>query len=215
MSRKLQLGVKRMFDLAAAVLGLLVLLPFLALIALAIKLESRGPMLFVQERVGLRGQRFPMLKFRTMIKDAARMGSGLYVSAHDPRITRVGKLLRRLSFDELPQLVNILLGQMSIVGPRPALPYHVEHYTEGQKRRLWMRPGVTGWSQVHGRNTLPWPERIEKDIWYVDHFSFWLDAKILLRTPFVWLSGEGLYGERDKFYFTGKDDIPVPPGAGR
>jgi undecaprenyl phosphate N,N'-diacetylbacillosamine 1-phosphate transferase len=210
MSREIQLGVKRVLDLLVAVCGLVLLLPFFVLLGILIKLDSPGPVFFAQERAGVRGRRFRMLKFRTMVEDAARIGSGLYVAQDDSRITRVGRILRRLSLDELPQLLHILTGEMSLVGPRPALLYHVEHYTDRQARRLLMRPGLTGWSQVNGRNLLSWPERLEKDAWYVDHFSLLLDARVLFRTPAVWLSGAGLYGEREKFYFSGQDDIPVP-----
>jgi undecaprenyl phosphate N,N'-diacetylbacillosamine 1-phosphate transferase len=209
-SRKIQLGMKRILDFMMAACALVLLLPIFIFTGIIIKLDSPGPVFFSQERAGLRGRRFRMLKFRTMIENAAGMGSGLYVAQDDSRITRVGKVLRRLSLDELPQLLHILTGEMSLVGPRPALPYHVEHYTERQARRLQMRPGLTGWSQVNGRNLLSWPERLEKDAWYVDHFSLLLDARVLFRTPAVWLSGAGLYGEREKFYFSGQDDIPTP-----
>jgi lipopolysaccharide/colanic/teichoic acid biosynthesis glycosyltransferase len=210
MTRNFQLGVKYGFDVVVAITGLILLLPAFILIAICIRLGSAGPVFFAQERVGLRGRRFRMLKFRTMVQRADRIGSGLYVSQDDPRITPVGRVLRRFSLDELPQLWHILGGQMSLVGPRPALPYHVERYTAQQARRLLMRPGLTGWSQVSGRNRLSWPERLERDVWYVDHFSAWLDVRILLRTPSVWLSGEGLYAARDRFYFSGYDDIPAP-----
>lgn len=213
MSRKIQLAVKRLLDIAIAGGSLVVLSPFLILIAAAIRLDSAGPVFFVQERVGWRGRRFRMAKFRTMVRGAEQKGTGVYVSREDSRITRVGKILRRLSLDEVPQLWNVFLGQMSSVGPRPALPYHVELYSDAQRRRLELRPGITGWSQVNGRNSISWPERIEKDVWYVDNFSLWLDARILMRTPRVSLSGEGMYGEREKFFFREKDDIPVPPEA--
>ena len=214
MTRRLQLAVKRVFDLLVSLASLILLLPLFAAIALAIRLDSPGPVFFVQDRVGLRGRLFRMIKLRTMVNDAVHRGTGVYTSTGDPRITRVGKLLRRLSLDELPQLWNILLGDMSVVGPRPALPYHANHYSEQDSRRLEMRPGVTGWSQINGRNSISWPERIQKDIWYVENFSLWLDARILARTPLIWLSGEGLYGEREKFFFSGQDDIPVPPKTG-
>jgi len=210
MSRRFQLSVKRVLDILASAGTLALASPAFVLIAVLIKLDSRGPVLYGQDRVGLGGRRFRMLKFRTMVEDADQIGSGLYVSSDDSRITRVGKILRRYSIDELPQFLHILLGQMSLAGPRPALPYHVEHYTAAQARRLSMRPGLTGWSQVNGRNLLPWPERLDKDVWYVDNFSLWLDARILLRTLTVWSSGEGLYAPREKFFFSGQDDIPVP-----
>jgi undecaprenyl phosphate N,N'-diacetylbacillosamine 1-phosphate transferase len=210
MSRSVQLALKRLLDILIASVGLLLLWPVLVLIAICIKIGSRGSLFFPQERAGFRGKPFQIFKFRTMVENADRIGSGLYVSQDDLRITRVGKILRRFSLDELPQLVHIVTGEMSMVGPRPALPYHIEHYTVEQGRRLLMRPGLTGWSQVNGRNLLSWPERLEKDVWYVDNFSLWLDARILLRTFKVWISGDGLYAPRDRFFFSGDDDIPAP-----
>ncbi|HXN17230.1 MAG TPA: sugar transferase [Candidatus Binatus sp.] len=210
MSRTVQLALKRFLDILVAGAGLLLLWPVLAVIAVCIKVGSQGPVFFSQERVGLRGNPFQILKFRTMVENADRIGSGLYVSQYDLRITRVGRILRRFSLDELPQLLYIVTGKMSLVGPRPALPYHVEHYSAEQARRLLLRPGLTGWSQVNGRNLLSWPERLEKDVWYVDNFSLWLDARILLRTFKVWISGDGLYAPRDRFFFSAHDDIPVP-----
>jgi undecaprenyl phosphate N,N'-diacetylbacillosamine 1-phosphate transferase len=210
MKRNVQLVVKRCLDFLIAVVGLLLLWPVFVLIAVGIKIESRGSVFFSQERIGYRGKPFHVLKFRTMVENADRIGAGLYVSQHDPRITRVGKLLRRFSFDELPQLLQIVTGKMSLVGPRPGLPYHRERYTAEQARRLLMRPGLTGWSQVNGRNLLSWPERIEKDVWYVDNFSLSLDARILLRTFTVWASADGLYAPRDRFFFSAQEDIPAP-----
>jgi undecaprenyl phosphate N,N'-diacetylbacillosamine 1-phosphate transferase len=210
MNHNIQLGVKRALDIVASAMALLVLWPLLVLIAILIKLESPGPVFFLQPRAGYRGERFRMRKFRTMVQNAEASGSGYYVGRDDARVTRVGKMLRRFSLDELPQLLQIFTGKMSVVGPRPGLPYHVEHYNPDQMRRLDVRPGLTGWSQVNGRNQISWPERIEKDVWYVDHFSLWLDAKIILRTFGVLLSGEGLYGARENFFFSGQDDVPVP-----
>lgn len=210
MRRSLQLSLKRALDICAALLGLIVLSPFFIVIAIAIALDSRGPILFSQDRVGLRGKQFRIFKFRTMVENAEHTGTGLYVSHDDARITRVGKMLRRFSLDELPQVWNVFRGEMSLVGPRPALPYHIDHYSSNQRRRLSVRPGLTGWSQVNGRNRLTWPERLEKDVWYVDHFSLWLDARILARTPAAWLSSKGLYAARENFSFSGHDDIPSP-----
>lgn len=212
MKRKFELAVKRAFDVVFAAVGLLVLLPLFVCIAIAIVLDSPGPFLYRQERVGFRVKRFRMLKFRTMVDRADEIGSGLYVSSEDPRITRVGRILRRFSIDEFPQFFQVLSGQMSFVGPRPGLPYQRDLYTEAQARRLVMRPGITGWSQIHGRNLLSWPERLNLDAWYVDNFSLWLDARILWRTIGVWLSGKGLYAEREKFFFSERDDIPTPTG---
>ena len=210
MKRRAEFALKRFFDAVIAGAGLIVFLPGFVLIALAIVIESPGSAFYVQERVGRAGTRFRMLKFRTMIPNAEHVGSGLYVSKADSRITRIGRILRRFSFDELPQLWNIMVGEMSIIGPRPGLPYHLEHFTPRLTRRLSVRPGLTGWSQVNGRNELSWPERLEADAWYVDHFSLWLDVRILWRTPVVWLSGKGLYAERDRFFFSAQDDIPAP-----
>jgi lipopolysaccharide/colanic/teichoic acid biosynthesis glycosyltransferase len=210
MNRSIQLAVKRFLDVLVAAAGLALLWPLFVLIAVCVKVGSRGPVFFSQQRAGRRGKPFHILKFRTMVENADRMGSGLYVSHDDLRITRVGKVLRRFSFDELPQLLHILTGKMSLVGPRPALPYHLERYTSEQARRLLMRPGLTGWSQVNGRNLLSWPERLEKDVWYVDNFSLWLDARILFRTFAVWISADGLYAPRDRFFFSAHEDIPAP-----
>jgi lipopolysaccharide/colanic/teichoic acid biosynthesis glycosyltransferase len=210
MNRIVQLTVKRCLDVLIAGAGLLLLWPVFVMIAICIKFSSRGPVFFLQERAGFRGQPFQILKFRTMVENADRMGTGLYVSQNDLRITRVGRILRRFSFDELPQLLQIVSGKMSLVGPRPGLPYHLERYTAEQARRLLMRPGLTGWSQVNGRNLLSWPARIEKDVWYVDNFSLGLDARILFRTFAVWISADGLYAPRDRFFFSAHDDIPAP-----
>lgn len=209
--KRLQWAVKRAMDLIVAFVGLILLLPLFGLIAVSIKFDSPGPIFFVQERVGWRGKVFRMLKFRTMLEGAEGTGAGLYVAVNDSRITRVGKFLRRFSLDELPQLVHVLAGQMSLVGPRLALPYQLQYYSTRNAERLRVRPGLTGWSQVTGRNLLSWPERLEKDVLYVENFSLALDLGILLRTPIAFLSGEGLYAARDKFFFTGQDDIPVPP----
>ena len=161
----------------------------MALAALAIKLEDRGPVLYRQQRVGKDGADFELLKLRTMVVGAEKIGAGLAVNRGDSRITRTGRLLRRLSLDELPQLWNILRGDMSIVGPRPTLRHQVDSYTPHQRRRLEVKPGLTGWAQVNGRAALPWDERIELDVWYVEHRSFWLDLRILARTPFALFHG--------------------------
>ena len=178
-----------MLDVAGASLGLVVAAPFLGLAAAAIKLEDRGPVLYRQSRVGKHGREFRILKLRTMVVDAEKLGAGHAVNHGDPRITRAGAVARRLSIDELPQLWNVLRGEMSLVGPRPTLAYQVERYTPWQRRRLEVAPGITGWAQIHGRASLPWSERIELDVWYVDHSSFLLDLRILLRTPLALLQG--------------------------
>jgi lipopolysaccharide/colanic/teichoic acid biosynthesis glycosyltransferase len=181
--------MNRALDVAGASLGLALASPFLAVSALAIKLEDRGPVLYKQRRVGKDGEEFELLKLRTMVVGAETQGAGWAVNKGDPRITRAGRLLRRLSLDELPQLWNVVRGEMSLIGPRPTLAYQVERYTDRQRRRLEVRPGITGWAQIHGRAALPWEDRIELDVWYVEHRSPWLDAKILLRTPLALFGG--------------------------
>jgi lipopolysaccharide/colanic/teichoic acid biosynthesis glycosyltransferase len=161
----------------------------LAAAALAIKLEDGGPVLYRQRRVGLNGEEFELLKLRTMVVGAEGRGAGFAVNEGDPRITRAGRLLRRLSLDELPQLWNVLRGDMSLIGPRPTLAYQVAQYTPRQRRRLEVKPGLTGWAQIQGRAALPWDERIALDVWYVDHRSAGLDLKILLRTPLALFTG--------------------------
>ncbi len=175
--------MNRALDVAGASLGLVVASPFLAAAALAIKLDGGGPVLYRQQRVGKDGREFELVKLRTMVVGAERQGAGWAVDHGDPRITRVGSWLRRLSLDEVPQLWNVVRGEMSLIGPRPTLAYQVEQYTPHQRRRLDVRPGITGWAQVQGRASLPWEERIELDVWYVDHRSPLLDLKILARTP--------------------------------
>ena len=181
--------MNRAADVAIAGTVLVLTSPVLAAAALAVKLTSRGPVLYRQTRVGKDGADFQLLKLRTMVVDAETQGAGLAVDKGDPRITAVGRILRRLSLDELPQLWNVVRGDMSVVGPRPTLRYQVEQYTTRQARRLEVKPGITGWAQVHGRATLPWEERIELDLWYVEHRSPWLDLKILARTPFALFGG--------------------------
>jgi lipopolysaccharide/colanic/teichoic acid biosynthesis glycosyltransferase len=163
--------------------------PVVGLAALAVKLEDGGPVFYRQLRVGKDGRDFELLKLRTMVVDAERQGSGYAVDRDDPRITRAGRVLRRLSIDELPQLWNVLRGEMSLVGPRPTLRYQVDRYDERQRHRLDVKPGLTGWAQVSGRAALPWDERIELDLWYVEHHSAWLDLKILARTPLALFRG--------------------------
>jgi lipopolysaccharide/colanic/teichoic acid biosynthesis glycosyltransferase len=184
-------GLPRAADLVIAAVGLLLVSPVIALAAIAIKLESRGPVLYRQRRVGKGGVVFEMFKLRTMRQGADPIGVGTAVTAGDPRVTRIGRLLRRFSLDELPNLINVLQGDMRIVGPRATLPAQVELYTPRQRRRLDLRPGVTGWAQIHGRAGIPWEERIELDVWYVEHRSLRLDLKILAKTPGALLAGAG------------------------
>ena len=179
--------LKRVADRVAAAVLLLLLSPLLAAIAVWILLDGGRPVLLAQERVGKDGKRFTMLKFRTMVPNALELAHGLTddpygVVRDDPRITKPGSLLRRTSLDELPQLWNVLVGQMSLVGPRPDLVEQAANYTDRDRGRLAVEPGITGWSQVNGREEITWPERIEQDLWYIEHWSIGLDAKILLRT---------------------------------
>jgi lipopolysaccharide/colanic/teichoic acid biosynthesis glycosyltransferase len=185
--------VKRGFDVALAAAALLVAAPLLLVACAAIRLESPGSPVYRQRRVGRGGREFDLLKLRTMVSGAEHIGAGLAVDEDDPRITRTGALLRRLSLDELPNLVNVLAGDMSLVGPRPTVQVQVAQYTERQRGRLAVEPGITGWAQVCGRAALPWHERIELDLWYIEHWSLRLDARILLRTARLLLTGQGLY----------------------
>ena len=181
--------MNRPVDLVGATVGLALASPVLAAAAVAIKLEDGGPVLYRQRRVGLDGEEFDLLKLRTMVVGAEHQGAGLAVNRGDARITRVGRLLRRLSLDELPQLWNVVRGEMSLIGPRPTLRYQVEKYSDRQRRRLEVKPGITGWAQVNGRASLPWDDRIELDVWYVEHRSPWVDLKIAARTPFALFGG--------------------------
>ena len=181
--------MNRPLDVAGASLSLALASPFLAVAALAIKLDDRGPVLYRQQRVGQDGREFELLKLRTMVSGAEHQGAGWAVNRGDPRITRVGRVLRRLSLDELPQLWNVVRGEMSLIGPRPTLAYQVEQYTPRQRKRLDVKPGITGWAQIHGRAALPWEDRIELDVWYVENRSPRVELKILLRTPLALLSG--------------------------
>ena len=177
--------LKRVLDILLAILVLLVPLPLYLVIAIAIKVDSKGPVLFKQERLGKDGRVFRMYKFRSMCMDAERMGQGVYSDKSDNRVTRVGRILRATSIDELPQAINVLKGEMSFIGPRPPLTYHpwpLEDYTEEQRRMFDVRPGITGWAQIHGRKAIGWDERIGLSVYYVDHLSFGLDARIFFLT---------------------------------
>ena len=186
---------RRILDLLIAVPATALSAPLVAALAWRIRRESPGGALYRQVRAGRDGQPFEIFKLRTMVKDAEHLGAGLAVLEGDSRITRTGALLRRYSLDELPNLWNVVRGEMAIVGPRPTLPGQVMRYTQRQRRRLEVPPGITGWAQVNGRTSLPWSARIELDIWYVDHRSLWLDLKILARTVGMVMSGRGLYHE--------------------
>jgi lipopolysaccharide/colanic/teichoic acid biosynthesis glycosyltransferase len=188
-------NASRALDLLVASLALVLGSPLLALAAILIKLESRGPVFYRQRRVGRGGQPFELWKLRTMVPGAETMGAGIYVVEGDPRITRTGRLLRRFSLDELPNLINVVRGEMAMVGPRPTVQEQVDRYTDRQRRRLEVKPGITGWAQVNGRTSLPWPERIELDVWYVEHRSLRLDLRILARTVRLLATGHGLYSD--------------------
>ncbi|HEX8744547.1 MAG TPA: sugar transferase [Thermoleophilaceae bacterium] len=185
--------MNRALDTLVAAAALALTSPLLLGALVAIRLESKGSPIYRQRRVGKDGVPFEMLKLRTMVSGAEHIGAGLAVNAGDPRITRVGALLRRFSLDELPNLVNVLCGDLAIVGPRPTIQAQVDQYTPRQRRRLEVKPGITGWAQVNGRASLPWDERIELDVWYVDNRSLRLDLRILARTVQMLVTGHGLY----------------------
>jgi lipopolysaccharide/colanic/teichoic acid biosynthesis glycosyltransferase len=185
--------VKRALDLVLALAGSILSAPLIAVLTLAIRLESPGHPIYRQTRTGKGGKEFSIYKLRTMVRGAEFTGAGLAIQEGDDRITRIGAFLRRYSLDELPNLWNVLRGEMSIVGPRPTIPIQVEQYTERQRGRLAVKPGITGWAQVNGRASLPWSERIDLDLWYVDHRSLGLDLRILARTLGLVLTGRGLY----------------------
>jgi lipopolysaccharide/colanic/teichoic acid biosynthesis glycosyltransferase len=187
--------VRRALDVLLAGSLVVVTAPILAIAAIAIRLESGGPVFYRQRRVGKHGRPFDVWKLRTMVPGAESMGAGIYIVEGDPRITRVGGLLRRFSLDELPNLINVLKGDMAMVGPRPTVQEQVDRYTERQRRRLEVKPGITGWAQINGRTSLPWPERIELDVWYVEHRSLRLDLRILARTAHMLATGQGLYSQ--------------------
>jgi lipopolysaccharide/colanic/teichoic acid biosynthesis glycosyltransferase len=185
--------MRRAFDIVVAGAALVFFSPVLLTALIAIRLESPGSPIYRQRRVGLNGEEFDVLKLRTMVTGAEHIGAGMAIDEGDTRITRVGGFLRRTSLDEIPNLINVLRGDMAIIGPRPTIPVQVAQYTERQRGRLAVKPGLTGWAQVNGRAALPWPERIELDLWYVEHRSWRLDFQILMRTARMVLSGHGLY----------------------
>jgi lipopolysaccharide/colanic/teichoic acid biosynthesis glycosyltransferase len=195
--------LKRALDLVIALPASIITAPVIGLLALAIRLETRGHPIYSQTRAGRNGQRFQIYKLRTMVRGAEFTGAGLAIQEGDDRITRMGQLLRRYSLDELPNLWNVVRGDMSIVGPRPTLTVQVEQYNPRQRGRLAVKPGLTGWAQVNGRAALPWTERIELDLWYVEHQSLGLDLRIIARTIGMVLTGQGLYkGERGGWHGT-------------
>jgi len=185
--------MRRLFDIVVAGAALVFFSPVLLAAMLAIRLESHGSPIYRQRRVGMNGEQFDVLKLRTMVTGAEHIGAGMAIDEGDTRITRVGGFLRRTSLDEIPNLINVLVGDMAVIGPRPTIPVQVAQYTDRQRGRLAVKPGLTGWAQVNGRAALPWPERIELDLWYIEHRSWRLDFQILMRTARMVLGGHGLY----------------------
>jgi len=179
----------------ASGIALIVLLPIFAVIGIFVKLDSKGPVFFMQERAGKDGKIFKAYKLRTMVLETEKITGNNPIEEKNPYITRIGKVLRRIGIDELPQLINVFKGDMSLVGPRPTILCQVKEYNDFQIKRLSVKPGITGWALINGRNKLSWPERIKLDIWYIEHWSLWLDIKILFRTILVIIIGEGLYVE--------------------
>jgi lipopolysaccharide/colanic/teichoic acid biosynthesis glycosyltransferase len=198
-SRKIQFFTKSVIDVITAAVGLVLLFPLFVLIAAAIKLTSKGPVFFGQDRVGVNGRIFKLHKFRTMVVGAENIGAGLSVAGSDERITKTGAILRKTSLDELPQLFNVLKGDISLVGPRPTVPQHLEYYGQFERRRLEVKPGITGLAMVRGRGSVPWSVRIKYDVEYVDNFSLWLDFKIVLQTVWVVLARKNIYFDYEKF----------------
>lgn len=188
---------KRILDFIFAAFFLIIFFPLFVVVAVLIKIDSRGPIIFKQSRIGKNGKFFRLWKFRTMCENAEKIGTGLSTAENDPRITKIGKILRKTSIDELPQLVNILKGEMSFIGPRPAPTFHLEKYSKEDMKRLEVLPGLTGWAQVNGRNKLTWPEKIKKDIWYVNNLSILVDIKIVLKTIKIIILLDGIYSGRN------------------
>jgi lipopolysaccharide/colanic/teichoic acid biosynthesis glycosyltransferase len=198
---------KRLFDLLVAASTLLLLSPLIALISLAIKLDDGGPVLFVQDRVGRKRQRFRCYKFRTMIVGAESNGNGPTITENDDRITRVGRWLRKWTLDEIPQLINVLKGDMSIVGPRPWVPSEAAFCGPAESRRFDFRPGMAGWAWIHGRNLVPWEERVRMDVWYVDNWSLRLDAYILAKAFVLLFRRQGVYGSGEQGARSGQTEV--------
>lgn len=181
-NRRIVSSMKRSCDAILSLVGLAILSPLLLVVSIVVLVTSGSPVLFLQERAGLRGRAFNIIKFRSMTRDAEQRTKGQWIAANNPYVTSSGRFLRKTSLDELPELVNVLKGEMSLVGPRPTLPEQVAAYDSVQRRRLEVRPGITGWAQINGRNSISWTQRIKLDVWYVDHWTPWLDTRILLMT---------------------------------
>ena len=196
--KRIHFFLKFIFDYFCSIFFILFFWPLILIIVFFIKIDSKGPAIYLQKRVGRKGKDFVLYKFRTMIQNAENQGDGIYCGDGDNRLTRVGKWLRKFSLDEIPQLFNVLKGEMSLVGPRPTLRYQVDKYTPYHMRRLEMKPGITGWAQVNGRNAIPWSKRIDLDIWYIDHFNFFIDLKILFKTVFP-SNNDKIYGNKNIF----------------
>jgi len=197
-SKKKDIIFKRIIDLLISGIGLILWFPIFVIIGVLIKLDSKGPVFFIQERAGKDGKIFRAYKLRTMVQEADKLTKGIIFGEDNPYITKVGKFIRRIGFDELVQLINVLKGDMSLVGPRPTLPYQIKKYNNIQRRRLTVKPGITGWALINGRNSLTWDKRIELDLWYIDHWSLLLDIRILFKTIWVVSRGEGLYAEEGR-----------------
>lgn len=198
-NQKIQYIIKEILDKILALILLLITLPIFIIVSISIKLESKGPVIFKQQRLGRNGKPFTIYKFRTMVNNAVNMGSGIFTSKNDSRITKVGKVLRKTSVDELPQLVNILKGEMSFIGPRPPLlnhPYEYKDYDDIQVLRFSVLPGITGYAQAYARNSIKWPDRIKMDVYYYKNFSLWFDLKILIKTVLTVVTSEGTYSNR-------------------
>ena len=197
--KNLCFSIKRISDVIISLISLIILFPIFTIAGILIKLDSKGPIFFIQERVGENGKIFKIYKFRTMVTNSEKFGLGYAVKKDDPRITKVGKYLRLTGIDELPQILNVLKGEMSLVGPRPTLPYQVKKYTDWEKRRLEMKPGITSLMIISGHNKLSWSEKIKTDTHYIDNWSLWLDLKILLKTVWVIIfTREGIYKDNPK-----------------
>ncbi len=192
----MQIILKRIFDFIVSLTVIILLFPLFLITVVLIKIDSHGPIFFIHERAGKNGKPFYPLKFRTMEEGSIEKGLGYNVSEKDERITRTGKFLRKWGIDEFPQLINVLKGEMSLVGPRPAFLHHIKKYSDFQKKRLLMKPGIVGWALIHGRNSLSWEERIKHDVFYVENWSFWLDIKIIFKSFYlILIKQEGVYGK--------------------